>query len=99
MDRQFNLVRCFDHLGEGRVDSQVKGFIIETRPRPDSASKNRTQNSLKVVQKGLITLKDCRVSEENRLQGGNSFRDNRARPSHDALYGRLGVDRLSNGRL
>ena len=31
--------------------------------------------ALKVVQNGQITLKDCRVPEANRLQGGNSFRD------------------------
>ena len=28
-----------------------------------------------MVQNGQITLKDCRVPEANRLQGGNSFRD------------------------
>ena len=28
-----------------------------------------------MVQNGLITLKDCRVPEENRLQAGTSFRD------------------------
>src|SRR6478609_1351874 len=31
--------------------------------------------ALKVVQNGHITLKDVRVPEANRLQGGNSFRD------------------------
>ena len=31
--------------------------------------------ALKVVQNGLITMEDCRVPEENRLQGDKSFRD------------------------
>jgi glutaryl-CoA dehydrogenase len=31
--------------------------------------------ALKVVQNGQITMKDVRVPEANRLQGGNSFRD------------------------
>jgi len=30
---------------------------------------------LRVVQNGLITLKDCRVSERNRLQNADSFKD------------------------
>jgi glutaryl-CoA dehydrogenase len=57
-------------------DSQVKGFIIENKTTPGfSVEKIEHKISLKVVQNGLITLKDCRASEENRLQGGNSFRD------------------------
>jgi glutaryl-CoA dehydrogenase len=31
--------------------------------------------ALRVVQNGLITLEDCRVPEENRLQNDTSFRD------------------------
>src|SRR6185295_8204182 len=31
--------------------------------------------ALRVVQNGLITMKDCRVPEANRLQGDKSFRD------------------------
>ena len=31
--------------------------------------------ALRVVQNGLITLKDCRVPELDRLQNANSFRD------------------------
>src|ERR1700730_13665849 len=45
------------------ADNQVKGFIVEHK------------FALKVVQNGQITLKDVRVPEANRLQGGNSFRD------------------------
>ncbi len=58
------------------ADKQVKGFIIENKTTPGfSVEKIENKISLKVVQNGLITLKDCRVKEENRLQGGNSFRD------------------------
>jgi alkylation response protein AidB-like acyl-CoA dehydrogenase len=57
-------------------DNQVKGFIVENKTNPGfSVEKIEHKISLRVVQSGLITLKDCRVAEENRLQGGNSFRD------------------------
>src|SRR6202158_3158669 len=58
------------------ADNQVKGFIVENKSTPGfSVEKIEHKIALKVVQNGLITLKDCRVSGENRLQGGNSFRD------------------------
>src|SRR5271157_3043249 len=58
------------------ADNQVKGFIVENKTTPDfSVEKIENKIALKVVQNGHITLKDCRVPEENRLQGGNSFRD------------------------
>ena len=58
------------------ADNQVKGFIVENKTTPGfSVEKIEHKISLKVVQNGLITLKGCRVAEENRLQGGNSFRD------------------------
>src|SRR5882762_148981 len=57
-------------------DNQVKGFIVENKTTPGfSVDKIENKVALKVVQNGHITLKDCRVPEENRLQGGNSFRD------------------------
>src|ERR1700692_4917799 len=57
------------------ADNQVKGFIVENRTTPGfSVEKIEHKIALKVVQNGLITLKDCRVSEENRLQEGKSFR-------------------------
>lgn len=57
-------------------DNQVKGFILENRTTPGfSVEKIQNKIALRVVQNGLITLKDCRVPEENRLQAGNSFRD------------------------
>src|SRR3984957_2482889 len=58
------------------ADNQVKGFIIENKTTPGfSVTKIEHKIALKVVQNGQITLKDVRVSEANRLQGGNSFRD------------------------
>src|SRR6478672_9834677 len=57
-------------------DHQVKGFIVENKTTPGfSVDKIQNKVALKVVQNGHITLKDCRVPEANRLQGGNSFRD------------------------
>ena len=57
-------------------DNQVKGFIVENKSTPGfSVDKIENKIALKVVQNGHITLKDVRVKEENRLQGGNSFRD------------------------
>ncbi|HEY0104977.1 MAG TPA: acyl-CoA dehydrogenase family protein [Rhizomicrobium sp.] len=58
------------------ADNQVKGFIIENKSTPGFAvEKIEHKMALKVVQNGLITMKDCRVAEANRLQGGNSFKD------------------------
>src|SRR5690348_1556768 len=56
--------------------NQVKGFIVENKTTPGfSVEKIEHKVALKVVQNGHITLKDVRVPEANRLQGGNSFRD------------------------
>ena len=58
------------------ADNQVKGFIIENKTTPGfSVEKIEHKIALKVVQNGQITLKDVRLPEANRLQGGNSFRD------------------------
>jgi alkylation response protein AidB-like acyl-CoA dehydrogenase len=58
------------------ADNQVKGFIVENKTTPGfSVEKIEHKIALKVVQNGQITLKDVRVSEADRLQGGNSFRD------------------------
>src|SRR6202451_1961962 len=56
--------------------NQVKGFIVENKTTPGfSVEKIEHKIALKVVQNGEITLKNMRVPEANRLQGGNSFRD------------------------
>src|SRR5258708_6137495 len=58
------------------ADNQVKGFIVENKTTPGfSVEKIQNKVALKIVQNGLITLKDCRIPEENRLQAGQSFRD------------------------
>ena len=58
------------------ADNQVKGFIVENKTTPGfSVEKIADKIALKVVQNGLITMKDCRVPEENHLENGKSFRD------------------------
>ena len=58
------------------ADNQVKGFIVENKTTPGfSVEKIENKIALKIVQNGLITMKDCRVPEENHLQNGKSFRD------------------------
>src|SRR6202789_569801 len=58
------------------ADNQVKGFIVENKTTPGfKVEKIENKIALRVVQNGLITLDNCRVPEENRLQADNSFRD------------------------
>lgn len=58
------------------ADNQVKGFIVENKKTPGfKAEKIEHKMALRVVQNALITMEDCRVPEENRLQMDNSFRD------------------------
>ena len=56
-------------------DNQVKGFIVEKDNPGFSVEKIKGKMALRIVQNGLITLKDCIVSEEDRLQNANSFKD------------------------
>ncbi len=58
------------------ADNQVKGFIIENKATPGfTVEKIQNKIALKIVQNGLITLNNCPVPEENRLQQDKSFRD------------------------
>jgi alkylation response protein AidB-like acyl-CoA dehydrogenase len=58
------------------ADNQVKGFIVENKTTPGfSVEKMHNKIALRMVQNGVITLQDCRVPEENRLQADVSFRD------------------------
>jgi alkylation response protein AidB-like acyl-CoA dehydrogenase len=57
------------------ADNQVKGFIVENQTPGFKAEKINNKISLRVVQNALITLENCRVPEENRLQADTSFRD------------------------
>ena len=58
------------------ADNQVKGFIVENKTTPGfKVEKIENKIALRVVQNGLITLENCRVAENNRLQADASFRD------------------------
>ena len=58
------------------ADNQVKAFVVENKTTPGfKVEKIQNKIALKVVQNGLITMEDCRIPEENRLQGDQSFRD------------------------
>ena len=58
------------------VDSnQVKGFVVGKDNPGFSVKKIENKMALRVVQNGLITLKDCRVPESDRLQNANTFKD------------------------
>lgn len=56
-------------------DNQVKGFLVEKDNPGFSVEKIKGKMALRIVQNGLITLKDCLIAEENRLQKANSFKD------------------------
>lgn len=56
-------------------DGEVKGFIVEKDNPGFSVEKIKGKMALRIVQNGLITLKDCLITEENRLQKANSFKD------------------------
>jgi glutaryl-CoA dehydrogenase len=57
------------------ASGQVKGFVVEKENPGFSVEKIKTKIALRVVQNGLITLKDCQVLETDRLQNANSFKD------------------------
>src|ERR1700759_4333121 len=58
------------------ADGQVKGFILENKTTPGfTVEKILNKTGLKVVQNGQITLENCRIPEENRLQADKSFHD------------------------
>src|SRR5689334_13903035 len=58
------------------ADNQVKAFVVENKSTPGfKVEKIQNKIALKVVQNGLITMENCRVPEENRMQNDQSFRD------------------------
>jgi glutaryl-CoA dehydrogenase len=57
------------------ADKQVKAFIVEKDNPGYGATKIGGKVSLRMVQNADITLTDCRIAEENRLQNCNSFKD------------------------
>ncbi len=56
-------------------DGKVKGFIVEKACPGFKAEKIKGKMALRIVQNALITLTNCEVSESNRLQLANSFKD------------------------
>lgn len=56
-------------------DNQVKGFIVRKGNPGFHAEKMQNKMALRTVQNALITLKDCKVPESDRLQEANSFKD------------------------
>jgi glutaryl-CoA dehydrogenase len=57
------------------ASGQVKGFVVQKDNPGFSVEKIKTKMALRVVQNGLITLKDCRVPEADRLQNAQTFKD------------------------
>lgn len=56
-------------------DNQVKGFLVRKGNKGISVEKMVDKMALRIVQNGLITLTNCEVQEEDRLQNANSFKD------------------------
>jgi alkylation response protein AidB-like acyl-CoA dehydrogenase len=70
------------------ADNQVKGFIVENKTTPGfSVEKIKDKFALKVVQNGLITMKDVRLPEENHLQLSKTWRDGAPRVLRQTRYG------------
>jgi len=55
-------------------DGNVKGFIVEKDNPGFSVEKIQGKIALRAVENGHISLNNCQVSEENRLQNADSFR-------------------------
>lgn len=56
-------------------DGQVKGFLVRKGAPGFTVEKIKGKMALRIVQNGLITMKDCVVEENDRLQHANSFKD------------------------
>jgi glutaryl-CoA dehydrogenase len=56
-------------------DDTVKGFLVEKGTPGFTAEKMENKMALRAVQNALITLDECRVKEEDRLQNANTFKD------------------------
>ena len=56
-------------------DDTVKGFLVEKGTLGFTAEKMENKMALRAVQNALITLDECRVKEEDRLQNANTFKD------------------------
>lgn len=58
-----------------KADDRVKGFLVEKGAPGFTTEKMENKLALRAVQNAHITLKECRVGEENRLQNADSFKD------------------------
>ncbi|GEP96656.1 acyl-CoA dehydrogenase family protein [Chitinophaga cymbidii] len=56
-------------------DGEVKGFLVRKDTPGFEVEKIKGKMALRIVQNGLITMKDCVVEEKDRLQDANSFKD------------------------
>jgi glutaryl-CoA dehydrogenase len=59
-------------------DGQVKAFVVEKGTAGFSTEKMKHKMALRVVQNAMISLQDCRVSDENRLANARTFKDTAA---------------------
>ncbi len=80
VDRQFDVVRCFDHLERATSPTiRSKPSSSRTRRRPGFSVEDqleiedRASKSFRTAARS--TMKDVRVPEANHLQEGKSFRD------------------------
>lgn len=56
-------------------DDQVKGFLVKKGTPGLAVEKIEDKMALRIVQNGIITLTDCKVTEIDRLPKANSFKD------------------------
>ncbi|MEU2351141.1 acyl-CoA dehydrogenase family protein [Modestobacter sp. NPDC049651] len=56
-------------------DDQVKTFVVEKGTPGFTATKIEDKFALRTVQNADITFTDCRIPADDKLEGGNSFRD------------------------
>ncbi|HLT34415.1 MAG TPA: acyl-CoA dehydrogenase family protein [Aquaticitalea sp.] len=57
------------------ITNKVKGFIVKKDTPGFSTEKIEDKMALRTVQNAIITMKNCRISEKDRLQNANSFKD------------------------
>lgn len=55
--------------------NQVKGFLVRKENPGFQAEKMQDKMALRIVQNALITLTDCKIPEQDRLQKADSFKD------------------------
>lgn len=57
------------------ASNQVKGFLVKKDNPGFKTEKIKDKMALRIVQNAIITLKDCKIPESDRLQNANSFKD------------------------